>query len=310
MDHFCQISVIVPVYNSETTLARCVDSLLSQTFKEFEVLLVDDGSEDSSPEICEKYALKDARVKAWHKSNGGVSSARNFGLDRASGKYVCFADSDDYVTDIWLDNFARIVHKYPGSLIIQNVMIKEPSKEYLRYENLNGICRIEQIWELGNWGYSWNKIFRKDIIDEHGLRFDESLKVYEDELFVAEYSSSFNTAYVIPTVGYHYLNTILLADRYKNDLNISTMSYLYQEVRAYNYKCSIYMVDRMVMSMYGEMKKSGSVEPFVRYLNEEVGEDIRYAKGKKKFFIRFLHKTNNIRVWEFVFMLYLRFNLI
>ena len=86
----CCISVIVPVYNSEKTLARCVDSILSQTFSDFELLLVDDGSTDSSGKMCDDYALKDHRVHVFHKKNGGVSSARNLGLDHANGKWIAF----------------------------------------------------------------------------------------------------------------------------------------------------------------------------------------------------------------------------
>ena len=93
-----KISVIVPVYKAEAYLHRCVDSILAQTFQDFEVLLIDDGSPDRSGEICDEYARKDKRVRVFHKENGGVSSARNMGLDNARGEYVCFVDSDD-----WLD---------------------------------------------------------------------------------------------------------------------------------------------------------------------------------------------------------------
>ena len=93
------ISVIVPVYNAEKTLRQCVDSVLSQEFKNFELLLIDDGSKDGSPSICDEYARKDSRVKVFHKTNGGVSSARNLGLDNCMGEWVTFIDSDDYITD-------------------------------------------------------------------------------------------------------------------------------------------------------------------------------------------------------------------
>ena len=90
-----KISVIVPVYNVEKYLRRCIDSILSQTFSDFELLLIDDGSKDKSGEICDEYAAKDARVRVFHKENGGVSSARNLGLDNAKGDWITFSDSDD-----------------------------------------------------------------------------------------------------------------------------------------------------------------------------------------------------------------------
>ena len=90
-------SVIVPVYNVEIYLPRCIDSILSQSFTDFELILVDDGSPDNCGKICDEYALKDSRVRVFHKSNGGVSSARNLGLDNVRGEWVTFIDSDDYV---------------------------------------------------------------------------------------------------------------------------------------------------------------------------------------------------------------------
>ena len=97
------ISVIVPVYNTEKYLHRCVDSILAQTFTDFELLLIDDGSTDSSGAICDEYAQKDSRVRVFHKENGGVSSARNLGLDKAKGKWVTFVDSDDWIKESFLN---------------------------------------------------------------------------------------------------------------------------------------------------------------------------------------------------------------
>ena len=101
------VSVIVPVYNVEPYLAQCINSILSQSFEDFEVLLVDDGSKDKSGGICDEYAARDSRIRVFHKENGGLSSARNFGLNRANGKYVMFIDSDDF----FLENnaFSRLV---------------------------------------------------------------------------------------------------------------------------------------------------------------------------------------------------------
>ena len=94
-----KISVIIPVYNAESTLRRCVDSVLAQTFTDFECLLINDGSKDKSGEICDEYAAKDSRIRVFHKENGGPSAARNFGLNQAIGQYVIFQDADDYLLD-------------------------------------------------------------------------------------------------------------------------------------------------------------------------------------------------------------------
>ena len=98
-----KISVIIPVYNAESTLRRCVDSVLAQTFTDFECLLINDGSKDKSGEICDEYARKDSRVRVFHKENGGVSSARNVGLDNARCEWITFVDSDDYFQQGFLE---------------------------------------------------------------------------------------------------------------------------------------------------------------------------------------------------------------
>lgn len=103
------ISVIIPVYNAEKYLRRCIDSVLSQTFTDFELLLIDDGSKDKSGAICDEYAAKDSRVRVFHKENGGVSSARNMGLDNACGNYIAFVDADDWIDgNMYYEMFAAI----------------------------------------------------------------------------------------------------------------------------------------------------------------------------------------------------------
>lgn len=123
----CHISVIVPVYNSERTLSRCVESILSQTFSDFELILIDDGSTDSSDTICDNYGMADARVKVFHKKNGGVSSARNVGLGNAKGKWVTFCDSDDYVDCSWLEIFVQYGNRDGVELVVQSFDISDKS---------------------------------------------------------------------------------------------------------------------------------------------------------------------------------------
>ena len=116
-----KISVIVPVYNVEQYLPRCIDSILAQTFTDFELLLIDDGSTDNSGKICDEYAKKkDTKIRVWHKENGGVSSARNMGLDFAKGEYIQFIDSDDFIEKICLKLF--IIHAKMPILLLRTIM--------------------------------------------------------------------------------------------------------------------------------------------------------------------------------------------
>lgn len=105
------ISIIVPVYNVEEFLNRCVESILIQSYKNIEILLIDDGSTDNSSKICDEYSIKDKRVKVIHKENGGLSDARNIGLENANGKYIAFVDSDDYIRKRLYKNFIQYVYR-------------------------------------------------------------------------------------------------------------------------------------------------------------------------------------------------------
>lgn len=133
------ISIIIPVYNSEKTLNRCVNSILNQTFMDWELLLVDDGSTDKSGKICDQYALKDFRIRVFHKKNGGVSSARNTGLDYAIGSWITFVDSDDFIDATFLDTLIRLQSSdlcISGIQFINNETILLPPEEYIKIENV------------------------------------------------------------------------------------------------------------------------------------------------------------------------------
>lgn len=127
------VSIIIPIYNVETYLNECVNSVLIQTFKDFEILLIDDGSKDSSGKLCDEIASTDSRIRVYHKPNGGLSSARNYGIDKASGKYIIFLDADDY----WVD-------KYILSLLIE----KSESKnlDVVRGELVNVDAKGKQLY--------------------------------------------------------------------------------------------------------------------------------------------------------------------
>ena len=124
-----KVSVIVPVYKVEKYIGKCIESILSQTFKDFELILVDDGSPDSSGAICDQYAQKDSRIQVIHKTNGGVSSARNVGISKSNGEWLCFVDSDDTVDKDYIENFG--LEQYKSELFIQGYK-KKLDKNYMK----------------------------------------------------------------------------------------------------------------------------------------------------------------------------------
>ena len=176
-----RISVIIPVYKVEAYLKQCVDSVLSQTYKKIEVLLVDDGSPDRCPEICDEYAQKDTRVRVIHKKNGGLSDARNAGLEQMTGDYVIFLDSDDWwVDNNVLDNIVSLIKKNQPD-IVQFYRIVHTSDGKVRYPNTESLGRINEmaiddaVCELSKDGkFDINaslKAIKSSIIREHNIRF-------------------------------------------------------------------------------------------------------------------------------------------
>lgn len=195
------ISVIIPVYNAEATLNKCVDSVLMQQFSDFEVILVDDGSKDGSFQICEEYARKDSRVTVIHKENGGVSSARNRGLEIAKGKWVTFVDSDDYLGNVFLPNEEVGADIVFGSYlnVIDAREVGGFSSKVMREASLGDVvARYGNDTILRGPCAKW---FRRDLIGN--IRFPEDMKVGEDTCFVWQYLSRCQTCGVLPQSTYY-----------------------------------------------------------------------------------------------------------
>lgn len=179
-----QISVIVPVYNVEKYLTQCIESILSQTYQEFELLLIDDGSEDNSGSICDHYSNIDSRVHVFHKENGGVSSARNMGIEHAKGEWVCFVDSDDwidkdtfeYITGLWKGaDFLQFGYRRTGGTASEYSYV--PSK-VLRYST--SVYCTKRIYHSAICGYS----LKLNIIKKYKISFPNHIKYGEDQAFI------------------------------------------------------------------------------------------------------------------------------
>lgn len=188
-------SVIIPVYNAEKTLCRCVDSLLAESYSDMEIILVNDGSKDRSGEICEHYTAVHPNIRYISKENGGVSTARNAGLDAASGKYVLFVDSDDYVVSNYFSLLDRALNQEPSdlaqfSLLYDNsrenrkvvyAPVSANSREELMPLIVNAICRKTINGPVA-------KLYLREIIEANHIRFPEGASVAEDRVFNIKYS--------------------------------------------------------------------------------------------------------------------------
>ncbi len=201
------LTVIVPVYNAEKTLHRCVDSILAQTFENFELILVDDGSKDESGRICDEYAAKNSHVRAIHKANGGASSARNAGIKIANGKYITFADSDDYVSPKWaktfIDNIADADLGIQGINFISNNGLNEPRTAGNIYGN--NIYELLSTLHNNNFlGYSFSKLFKLSIIQQYNIHFNNNIHFREDDVFILQYIEHIKTYASTNECHYNY----------------------------------------------------------------------------------------------------------
>lgn len=201
-----KISIIVPIYNAEKSICRCVDSILSQSYSDFELLLIDDGSKDKSGVICDVYSAKDNRVRVFHKENGGVSSARNVGLDKARGEYLCFCDSDDYVDSDWISNFALY---FPSEMITQGFKWqKENDIQWNFVKNQPGtfglIEALDSLHSLNNMGYLWCRCFKSSIIERFHIRFNDAYLLREDYEFITSYCTRIRNVSLVSSCSYNY----------------------------------------------------------------------------------------------------------
>lgn len=222
-----KISIIVPVYNVEKYLYRCIESILAQTFSDFELLLIDDGSYDSSGEICEEYALSDKRIKVLHLTNGGVSNARNTGIKLAKGKYLMFCDSDDYVEADWCKNLYEYSIKDSKAFPISGIKFIYNIGEFRR-ETILTFNKLEYIskdkyfetYKKGLSGSLCCKIYDRNIVTQNSLYFDTKLNRGEDLIFNLSYVDHISSFVTIPLVSYNYIhsNENSLMNIYRKDL--------------------------------------------------------------------------------------------
>lgn len=202
------ISVIVPAYNAEKTIKRCIDSILNQQYTDFELLVVNDGSTDTTGQILDEYAGKDGRIHIFHKENGGVSSARNWGLDKMDERsnFVTFCDSDDWVADTWLLDY---VENYRGEdVIFQNARWHNKERIWNRNESLDGVTKlseqIEKLYLRLTLPYIWSGMWKADIIRNHHIRFG-NYKTMEDHIWAVDFCHYIHSISIIsPSVCHQY----------------------------------------------------------------------------------------------------------
>ena len=274
------VSVIVPIYNAEKYLHRCVDSILAQTYKDFELLLINDGSTDRSKDLCDALALKDNKIRVFHKQNGGASSARNYGLENAIGEYICFIDADDRVDCNYIE---RLLPINGEDMVVCSFMSDTMSTFYLSEivrdkhnigKNLHILIDHMAICS------PWSKILRRDIIERNNIRFDVNVSAGEDLLFICDYFSvGLNKIRTISTPLYHYY----IADN--KSLSHRIVDFTTTE---YVLNCIKERVDNL-----SKVYEWNSDDGFKRHICTQFNNMVTYAKNRPSFMecLKFLKRT-------------------
>lgn len=274
------ISIIIPIYNTEKYLSRCIQSILDQTNENLEVILVDDGSIDHSGKICDEYALKDPRIKVIHKENGGLVSARKAGIQIASGEYIGFVDSDDWIeqdmyqtlcdtakgenADIVVEG---IIDDFAGECIASCNQVAEgryqtPEEREKIYKNM--ICCME-FFGIGIQPYLCNKIFRREIVEQYMTRIPLSVQVGEDAAAVYPMLVMAKSIIVLKTMHYHYCHhadSMIMGSRNEGreyDSAVLLQSWLiksFKELGIYELvskQLDKYMINNLMVRAYGKV---------------------------------------------------------
>lgn len=208
-----KLSVVIPVYNVEQYLSRCIESILKQSYENLEIILIDDGSTDSSAVICDEYATKDARVKVIHQENAGVSVARNKGLDYCTGGYITFVDSDDWLEDIYAQLMEKVIC-YKADLLMYDLndvyekdngeIVSIPRKTWRNIADYKVITGKEMYYlTIGHSALQCNRIYSAQAISD--IRLNTELKFGEDLLFVIDAMKNIHTSVIVAKNGYNYL---------------------------------------------------------------------------------------------------------
>lgn len=229
------ISIILPVYNVEKYIAKCIESVLNQSYSNFELLIINDGTLDNSIEIAQKY--NDKRIKIYNKENGGLSDARNFGLNKATGDFIYFLDSDDWIELNLLEECIKAINKYNTDFVIFGYYLdnedlkgnlitssENVTEEILFIKEPNNLVCNEKTLSL--LGYAWNKLYKTSFLKENNFIFEKGISLVEDILFNSKVYEKSEKILFINSLLYHYINrpsASLVKVFYKNSFELNIL---------------------------------------------------------------------------------------
>ena len=252
------ISVVMPVYNAEAFLKNSIESVINQTYKNIEMILINDGSSDGSGMICDNYSDQYSRIKVFHKANAGPAAARNFGIERASGELIFFLDADDYISLDALEILEDIYEKTSANNVIGNFEKIRSNYSEINYDNelknnvildRKAIANYVRVYLSKPNRYSlfthcWGRIFEMEIITKNNIRFDEDLHTFEDVKFNFEYLCYVNNLFFLNKPIYHHL--------LHEDFTSSSLSMYKKPEKLFGYRKALKEADNFLESYYGK----------------------------------------------------------
>lgn len=306
------VSVIIPVYKVEKYLEKCVESVIKQTYKDLEIILVDDGSPDSCPKICDDLAKTDKRIFVIHKKNGGLSSARNAGLDVATGKYIYFLDSDDYIEPETLDIMLKTMQTNNVDIVIAGVQPfyngRSKPKQfddmvgYFETCNKKQTIKSKEILKMP--AVAWGKLYKKDIIDKYNLRFDEGL-INEDEAFNWYYNTKIKSGIFIPNKFYNYLirQDSIMGRKQNNGEKLGDILHIFDNIYNHLIKYNLYKKYSRIFRECANNTINYTKDLAQKFDNEKlvIECDKKYIKYNKRGFIERLIYDGEYKFIERIF---------
>lgn len=281
-----KVSIIVPVYNVEKYIKRCIDSLIQQTLKDIEIILVNDGSPDNCPKICDEYEETFTQIKVIHKLNGGLSDARNKGLEAATGKYVLFIDSDDWVESRILESLYCKAEQDQTDIVVCSYSIDYTNNNFSVEKKISGLhshiknvsSAINVLEEKGMFNVVWNKLYRRKILDDNNIQFEIDGVPGEDLLFNCEVFKKVKSVSLTSEVLYHYMRED--EDTLVNKYNAN----LYKQVKKFN-------LARKNLYQYYEMDSDKNISCYANKYVEYISSCIPNLY-RKNFKVPFKEKMN------------------
>lgn len=291
-----ELSVIIPIYNVESYLKNCLESVINQTFGDLEIILIDDGSPDHCGEICDEYAKRDSRIRVLHKQNEGLPSARNDGINMATGKWIAFVDSDDwleldiyekaieagnkYDVDILLFNYFRNIgdKEFRVSFFEKSFLIKD--KNLIRNMQSSVLCHLLSPMKERGLEFPWNRIIKRKFIEENSLYFTKT-RAYEDTIYALNCFQNAEKIAFIADDGYHYrLNEKSISAGYKEDrieIDKAVFEEMFRLAKLYNVNENYYR------SLYAFIVNNVAVNTTRYFFNKQNKKNlinkIRYASS-------------------------------